>query len=321
MERLNKKLPKVLITNAVPESDLEPLLGKADIIMGPSGGDLMPRKEVLSLVPELAGVINQAELMVNEELLALAPKLRVVANVALGIDNLDLKLLSEKKIWGTNTPNAFGESTADCTMGLILAVTRRICQADAYVRSGKWKSFQPGIWDGDLLGGRTLGIVGYGRIGEGVAKRAKGFGMKVIFHRRTQIDDPRYRELHDLLKEADIVSLHTPLNKDTEKLMNGERLALMKPDAYLVNMARGRVVDQNALIEALQAGQLRGAALDVFEDEPQVPKELLEMANVVVTPHIGGGSRECRLAARRLCAANIAAVLDGQEPLTPVNRF
>jgi glyoxylate reductase len=321
MEKTSEQLPKVLITNTVPEADLEPLRGKAEIIMGPFGGDLMPRKEVLSLMPELTGVINQAELMVDEELLASAPKLRIVANVALGIDNLDLKLLSEKKIWGTNTPNAFGESTADCTMALILAVTRKICQADAYVRAGKWKSFQPGIWDGDLLGGRTLGIVGYGRIGEGVAKRAKGFGMKVIFHRRTKIDDPGYRGLNDLLKEADIVSLHTPLSKDTEKLINRERLALMKPDAYLVNMARGRVVDQNALIEVLQAGRLRGAALDVFEDEPQVPKELLEMRNVVVTPHIGGGSRECRLAARSLCAGNIAAVLDGEMPLTPVNRW
>lgn len=321
MGKPNEILPKVLITNTVSESHLDPLLGKAEIIMGPSDGDLMPREEVLSFAPELTGIINQGELRVDEELLALAPKLRIVANVAQGTDNLDLALLSEKKIWATNTPDAFGESTADCTMALILAVTRRICEADAFVSAGKWKSFQPGIWEGDLLEGRTLGIVGYGRIGEGVARRAKGFGMKVIFHRRTRVDDPGYRELDDLLKEADIVSLHTPLNEGTEKLMNRERLALMKPDAYLVNMARGRVVDQNALIKVLQAGRIRGAALDVFEDEPQVPQELLQMKNVVCTPHIGGGTKESRKAARRLCATNIAAVLNDETPLTPVNRF
>ncbi|MBL4575134.1 MAG: D-glycerate dehydrogenase, partial [Opitutaceae bacterium] len=279
------------------------------------------RAEILSWIPELTGIINQAEVTIDDELLALAPKLRIVANVALGIDNLNLKLLSERKIWGTNTPNAFGDSTADFTLAMILAVTRRVCSADAYVKSGQWKSFQPGVWDGDLLSGRTLGIVGYGRIGEGVARRARGFGMKIIFHRRTRIDDPGYRELDDLLKEADIVSLHTPLSKETEKLISRERLALMKPEAYLVNMARGRVVDQEALIEALKAGRLRGAALDVFEEEPNVPTELFQMDNVVLTPHIGGGSRECRFSARHLCAANIAAVLDGKPPLTPVNSW
>lgn len=314
-------MPKVLITNTVPAEALNPLAGLAEVIQGPAGGRLMPRDEVLELAPTLQGIINQAELVVDAELLDLAPQLKIVANVAIGVDNLDLDLMARRGVWASNTPDAFVASTADCTLALMLSVLRRIPQADAYARSGDWTGdgFQPGVWDGALLAGKTLGIIGYGRIGRAVAKRARAFDMRVIYHSRTFSNEAGYRSLEALLGEADVLSLHTPLTEQTYHLLDAARLARMKDGAYVINMARGAVVQEEALVAALQSGKLAGAGLDVFEFEPAIHPALLEMPNVVLTPHIGGGTRESRLMARRLCAENIAAVLSGGLPLTPVN--
>jgi glyoxylate reductase len=313
--------PKVLITNCVPADHLQPLEGLAHIIQGPGGGDLMPRSEVLELAPELRAIINQSELKVDLELLERAPQLEVVANVALGFDNLDPTLMASKGVWATNCPYDFTEATADCTLALLLALWRFIPKADRYVRNREWQSFQPGLWDGLLLRGKVIGMVGYGSIGKAVAERAQAFGMEVIFYQRTPVRDPRYRSLEQLLAEADVVSLHTPLNDDSYHLMNTARLAMMKPGSFLVNMARGKVVDEKALVAALERGHLAGAALDVFEEEPMVQPALLGMDNVVLAPHIGGGTREGRKGARLHCARNVAAVLRGERPLTPVNEL
>ena len=316
-------MKKVLITNTVPSDLLEPLTDLATIIQGPDNGRLMPREEVLSLAPELDAIINQAELRVDEELLQISTRLQIVANVAIGYNNLDVDAMTQHNVWATNVPNAFTDSTADCTMALILGLARNIHNADRYTRSGKWQSdgFQPGVWDGILLSNKTLGIVGYGNIGKAVAKRASAFGMKIIFNNRTDIRDENYRELDDLMREADFVSLHTPLTTETHHLIDKTRLRLMKPSAILINMARGPVVDEKALVEVLQSGQLRGAALDVFEEEPHLHSALLDMPNVLLTPHIGGGTNESRSQARRLCVDNVAAVLSGSPPLTPVNQL
>ncbi len=280
----------------------------------------MPRAEVLRLAPRLDAIINQGELRVDQELLDAAPNLKIVANVAAGYNNLDGTLMAQHGVWATNTPDTFIESTADCTLGLLLCVARMHVKADRYVRSGAWNSFQPGVWDGLLLADKTLGIVGYGRTGQAVAKRARAFGMKIIYNRlRPPADDPESRSLDALLAEADFVTLHTPLTPETRHLINARRLAQMKRGAYLINMARGPVVDENALVAALKSGHLAGAALDVFENEPAVHPDLLAMDNVVLSPHLGGGTIESRYAARRLCAENVAAVLRGQHPLTPVN--
>lgn len=312
---------RVLITNAVPTDALEPLAGVAEVIQGPSGGPLMPREDVLRLAPELDGIINQGELIVDGELLHVAPRLKIVANVATGVDNLDLDLMARRGVWATNVPDAFVASTADCTLALILNLLRMINAGDRYVRSGKWRDdgFQPGNWDGTLLADKTLGIIGYGRIGKAVAHRARAFDMRVIYHNRTHADDPAYCALDDLLAEADIVSLHTPLTTSTRHLIDAARLAQMKASAFLINMARGPVVHEGALVDALNAGTIAGAALDVFEFEPDVHPGLLELENVLLTPHIGGGTRESRRAARHLCAQNIAAVIQGKRPVTPVN--
>ena len=314
-------MKRVLITNAVPSDALEPLVGVADVIQGPSGGPLMPRAAVLQLAPELDGIINQGELVVDDELLDAAPRLKIVANVATGVDNLDLDLMARRGVWATNVPDAFVASTADCTLALILNLLRMINEGDRYVRSGKWRDdgFQPGNWDGALLADKTLGIIGFGRIGKAVAKRARAFDMRVIYHNRTHADDPAWRTLDDLLAEADIVSLHTPLTASTRHLIDASRLAQMKASAYFINMARGPVAHEDALVEALQTGTIAGAALDVFEFEPEVHPALLDLDNVLLTPHIGGGTRESRRAARHLCAQNVAAVLQGKHPITPVN--
>ncbi len=312
-------LPRVLITNAVPASALTPLAGVAQIIQGPANGDLMSRSEVLRLAPELAGIINQAELRVDEELLARAPRLRIVANLSIGVDNLDLARMRLAGVAATNSPVAFVESTADFTLGMILAAARRIHEADRYVRAGSWQGFQPGRWDGVLLNGRTIGIIGYGAIGRAVAQRARAFGLQVLHYRRNPSADPGYTPLDQLLAESDFVTLHLPLNQDSLQLINAPRLARMKAGAYLINASRGRVVDESALVAALQTGHLAGAALDVFENEPKVHPILPTLANVVLTPHMGGGTVASRQQARLACATDVARVLTGQRPLYPVN--
>jgi glyoxylate reductase len=314
-------LPKVLITNDVPDDVLQPLVGIADMIKGPAGGPLMPRAEVLRLAPELEGIINQTELRVDAELLAAAPKLKIVANVAIGFDNLDVSLMQSHGVWATNVPDAFTDSTADCTLGLLLGVVRRLVLADRYVRSGRWSDdgFQPGTWDGMQLRGKTIGIVGFGQIGQAVARRAEAFEMSILQHDPLYADASNYRELAALLTEADIVSLHVPLLAGTRHLIDASALAQMKPEAILINMSRGPVVDEQALAAAITGRRLAGAGLDVFENEPQVHADLLASDRVVLAPHIGGGTRESRIAARRLCAENVALVLRGERPKTPVN--
>lgn len=313
--------PCVLITNRVPSDHLEPLPKHCTLIEGPGQYELMPRGQVLAQAHKLDAIINQAELRVDAELLDLAPRLRIVANVAAGTDNLDLDEMARRGIWATNTPDAFTNSAADHTLALLLAVVRRVVEADAYVRSGFWArdGFQPSRWDGMELAGKTWGIIGYGKIGRAVQTRASGFGMKTIFTKLAPVADGGYRELDDLLATSDVVSLHMPLTEQTRQLIDGRAIARMKPGAILLNLARGLLVDHSALINALQSGQLAGAGLDVFADEPSVPAELTAMSHVVMSPHIGGGTRESRRRARRLCAENVACVLQGSLPITPVN--
>jgi len=310
----------VLNTNCVPEDHLAPLVGLVTLTQGHTGLDPMPRDEVLQLAATLDAIINQGELQVDAELLDAAPRLKIVANVAIGTNNLDPPLMAKRGVWATNVPDAFTESAADCTLALLLSVARRIAEADRFVRAGRWSLFQPGIWDGMEFVGKVLGIIGYGKIGQSVATRARAFGMQVVFHDLCDKANPEYRELETLLGESDVVSLHVPLVDSTHHLLNALRLASMKPGALLINMARGPVIDEAALVESLRSGHLGGAGLDVFEKEPDVHPDLLEMPNVVLTPHLGGGTRESRQAARLLCAQNVAAVLKGNAPLTPVNR-
>lgn len=314
--------PKVLVTLKIPLEDLAPLDGLAEIVMSPYDWDVMPRAEILERIGDCEGLLSQGELRVDDELLDVAPRLRIAANAAMGIDNLDLAALSRRGIWATNTPSAFVESTADLTLGLILSTVRRIAEGDRFVRRGEWErtGFQPIRWEGMLLGGRTLGMVGYGKIAQAVEKRARAFGMRVLHCRGRASDHPDCRSLETLLAESDIVGLFVPHTPATHHLLNAETFAMMKPGSVLINVARGKVVDEGALVTALESGILAGAGLDVFEAEPRVHPALLTMENVTLTPHLGGSTRADRRGGRLEAAENIARLLRGESPLTPVNQ-
>jgi lactate dehydrogenase-like 2-hydroxyacid dehydrogenase len=271
-----------------------------------------------------AAVLTLTE-TVDADLLATAgPQLRIVANVAVGYDNIDLAAAGAAGVVVTNTPGVLDRASADHTFALILSATRRIAEGDRLIRSR-----QPWIWGPrmlvglDVSAGATLGILGYGRIGKAVAKRAFGFDMRVLATSRsatpgTTADGVAFVDTATLLAESDVVSVHTPLTPQTRRLIDAAALAAMKPGAYLINTARGGVVDENALVAALRSGRLRGAALDVFEGEPEVNPALLDVDGLVLTPHTASAGEATRDAMGILALDNVAAVLAGRPPLTPV---
>jgi lactate dehydrogenase-like 2-hydroxyacid dehydrogenase len=284
------------------------------------------REELLRDVAGAVAVVATLTDRVDAAVLdAAGPGLRVVANVAVGYDNVDVAAARARGVVVTNTPGVLDEATADLTMGLVLSAARRITEGDRFLRRGTPWVWGPRMMTGlDLSAGATLGIVGYGRIGRAVARRARAFGMRVLATpSRSRVwdadaDGVRFAELDDLLAEADVVTLHVPLTEATRHLIGAEALARMKPTALLVNTARGGVVDTGALVDALRAGRIGGAALDVFEDEPSVDPRLLELEQVVLTPHLGSAGDRTRSAMCLLAVRNVAAVLAGEPPLTPV---
>jgi glyoxylate reductase len=251
---------------------------------------------------------------VDDRTLDLLPNLRVVANYGAGYDLVDVDACRRRGVVVTNTPGVTSAATADLTLGLILAVRRRIPAGDAFVRSGQWGSgWADEPLKGDEVTGSTLGIVGLGRIGRAVSQRARGFDMRILYARRTPSDELGYRPLDELLAEADVVSLHLPLTEETRGLIDAERLALMRDGSALINTARGQIVDEPALVAELLSGRLQ-AGLDVFADEPEVPRELFELPNVVVTPHLGTATQETREAMTRVLVDNLLAVEAGRPP-------
>ena len=283
--------------------------------------------ELLRDVAGAIAVVCTLTERIDEPVLAAAgPQLRVVANVAVGYDNIDVAAAGARGVVVTNTPGVLDGATADLTMGLVLAASRRIAEGDRFLRSGMPWIWGPRMLTGlDVSAGATLGVVGYGRIGRAVTRRARAFDMRVLAT-PTRADlsaDERaaveFRELPDLLTEADVVTLHCPLSPQTHHLIDDAALARMRPTALLVNTARGGIVDTDALVRALAEGRLAGAALDVFEDEPQVDPRLLELPQVVLTPHLGSAGLATREAMCGLAVRNVAAVLAGGEPLTPVS--
>lgn len=273
----------------------------------------------VALVPLLSRKIGQAELDGW-------PALRIIANCAVGHDNIDLPAAARRGIVVTNTPNVLTESTADLTWALILAVARRLKEGQAIVAEGRWAGWDPIQLLGLELNGAKLGIVGAGRIGQAVTRRALSFGMEVLYTARApkpdfeQATGARWLALDDVLKRSDVVSVHIPSTVQTRGMFNAARFALMKPGALFVNTARGDLVDEAALVAALERGQLGGAGLDVFADEPVVPHALVEHPRVVVLPHIGSATTATRRAMAGLAVRNVRAVLAGDQPLTPVSR-
>ncbi len=260
---------------------------------------------------------------VTDRVLAACPGLAIVANVAVGYNNVDLEAAARRGVWVTNTPDVLTEATADLAWALILGVTRRVVEADRFLRRGRYQGWRPDLLLGSGLQGRTLGLLGYGRIGRAVARRGRAFGMSVLFHDPGVIAPEagdRQVELDELLERSWVLSVHCPLTPATRHILDAARLRRLPRGAFLVNTARGPIVDEAGLVEVLEEGHLGGAGLDVFEDEPRVHPGLLGRDDVVILPHIGSATLETRSAMASLAADNVEAVLEGREPRTPVVR-
>jgi len=283
------------------------------------------RSELLQHVAEADALLCMLTERIDAEALAAAPNLRVVANLAVGYDNVDVPAATAAGVVVTNTPDVLTEATADLTWALVLAAARRIGEAERAVRDGRWPGWGPTHWLGQPVWGRTLGVVGMGKIGTAVARRGRGFGMEVVYHNRRRVPEAeaelgaRYVELDELFATADVVSLHAPLNDESRHVVDAAALARMKPTAVLVNTARGPLVDEAALVDALASGTIAAAGLDVYEGEPELAPGLRDLEQVVLLPHIGSATTEARGAMAELCCRNILAVLAGEPALTPLN--
>ncbi len=276
--------------------------------------EALSREELLARVHGASAIVSMLSERIDDELLDLAPQLRIVANHAVGYDNVDVAACTRRGIWVTNTPDVLTESTADLTWALLLAVARRLREGEALVRGGHFHGWTPTLLLGRELRGATLGIFGYGRIGRAVARRAEGFGMRVLFTSRTG-----GVELDELLRVSDVLSLHAPLGPETRHAIGAAQLLQMKRGAILINTSRGALVDEAALVRALESGHLGGAALDVYEHEPRVHPGLLSRDDVVLLPHLGSATQETRAQMATLALADVQRVLRGERPLHAVN--
>lgn len=307
--------PIVFITQKLPDQAVAELEELYKVRMWPEEDTPAPREKLLEEAKEAHALWTMLSDQVDNELFEAAPNLKIVSNLAVGYNNIDLEAARKHGVTVTNTPDVLTESTADLTFALMLATARRIIEAEKSVRSGEWKSWTPMGMTGQNVAGATLGIIGMGRIGEAVARRAHGFGMDVLYHNRTRrsLEDVRYAEFEELLKVSDYVVILTPLTPETEGMIGADELALMKETACLINVARGGIVDEMALYEALKENKIWGAGLDVFEQEP-VPLDhpLLTLPNVTVLPHIGSATVQTRLEMMALNAEAIKACLENK---------
>ena len=315
----------VYVTRALPEPVLEALRRTFEVEVNPENRVLTPA-ELRANAAGREAVISLLTDRIDDALFAAAgPQLKVVANVAVGFNNMDVAAATRRGVLLTNTPGVLDDATASFAMALLLATARRLAEADAFVRAGKWRGWTPDFFMGLDVDGKTLGIVGAGRIGKNLARKARAFGMSILYSgRRRDIafeaeTGAAHREKDALLREADYVSLHLPLSDETRGYIGARELALMRPSAVLINTARGAVVDEAALVTALRERTIWGAGLDVFEDEPRIAPGLADLPNVVLSPHIGSATPGTRQAMARLAVRNVIEVLNGGAPLSPVN--
>jgi glyoxylate reductase len=318
-------MPKsVLISNVLPREAVQMIPDEISVELNDSDQPL-PKADLIRRLKGKDGLICHIISTIDDEVLSAAPGLKVVSNVAVGFNNIDVAAARKRGVVVTNTPDVLTETTADFAWALLMAAARRVVEADHFARSGQWTRWQWDLLWGNDIHGKTLGIIGFGRIGRAVARRALGFGMRVLYHDAVRADAGAERELKAtyaepdvVLRESDFVSLHTLFIPDTRHLINERALRLMKKTAILVNAARGPIVDEAALVKALTEGWIAGAGLDVFEEEPKIHPGLLPLKNVVLAPHIASASLDTRLAMATLAVRNCLAVLDGKPALTPV---
>ena len=316
---------KILVTANLPEECLKPLEKEFKVTLNRANQPI-PRFELLSKIFDKDGLLCMISDRIDEEVLERARNLKMIANCGVGYDNIDIQAATARGILVSNTPDVVTNSTADLTFSLLMACARRIVEADHIVRAGEFGSWIPFGFLGTEVSGKILGIVGMGAIGKAVARRAKGFNMPVLYFKRRRLTEAEelelnatYVDLPTLLRKSDFVSLHVDLNEETRGLIGRDELAMMKQSAYLINVARGPVVDELALVEALRDGAIKGAGLDVYEKEPELTKGLSELKNVVLLPHIGTATIEIRTLMAELAVRNLIQGLKGQKPVTCIN--
>lgn len=317
--------PKVLVTQRISQEALDALAARFDVESNQNDAPVRPAQLLRKLKDKDAAITLITD-VISKKILAAVPRLRIVSNVAVGYNNFDVAAATLRGVMLTNTPGAMDDTTADFAWSLILATARRLTEADRLVRSGKWTRWRFMDFLGRDIYGKTLGICGFGRIGRGVARRAAGFGMRVLYTGPRRAPENIERELNatfadkrTLLRESDVVSLHLPLFTDTRHYIGKAELALMKRTAILVNAARGPVVDENALVKALKTGVITAAGLDVYENEPALAPGLRALPNTVLAPHMASASVETRLRMCNMAVANCVAGLTGQRPPNLLN--
>ena len=313
---------KIFMSRRLPEKGIEMLKEhELDIYEGDAPPD---KQEIIERVKNKDILISLLTDPIDKDVISVSPTLKMIANYAVGYDNIDVKEATKRGIVVTNTPGVLTETVADLTWALILSIARRIVEGDKFMRQGKFKGWAPLLMLGGDVYEKTLGIIGAGRIGKAVAKRAKGFRMNIIYysrHRNEEIENigAKYVSFDDLLRQADFISLHVPLTNETYHMIGRNEFKMMKKTAYLINTSRGKCIDEEALHEALKNGEIAGAALDVFENEPYVNENLKKLDNVVLTPHIGSASLETRTKMAVMVAENIHSFLKGEIPPNCVN--
>ncbi|ACB85596.1 2-hydroxyacid dehydrogenase [Natranaerobius thermophilus] len=321
--------PKVYVTSNIPEAGLTLLKEKFKLNFHQPLGQQITEDELIEAAKSHDALITTLTDPVTERVAAAGQnggKLKVVANYGAGYDNIAVDAFSNADIRVTNTPGVLHETTADLTFALIMGIARRINEAEKFLRSGQFQGWKPDLLLGEDVHDRTIGIIGMGEIGQAVAKRALGFNMEVIYYNRSYLSQEReqelqaqYKSLEELLSESDFVSIHVPLTNNTQHMITAKEFSQMKNSAFLINTSRGPVIDEQALVDALKTGEIQGAALDVFEKEPEVHPELLDRQDCLLVPHIGSATHKCRNNMSEMACKNVEAVLDGQEPPTPVD--
>ncbi len=300
-------MPLVVVARSLPAAGLDALRERYEVAIG------------LEHVAGAEAIVADPTVRIDADVLdAAGPQLRIVANFAVGYDNIDMEACRERGVVVTNTPGVLTNATAELAVALMLAAARRLGEGERIVRRGEWTGWEPEQLLGTELAEATVGIVGMGRIGTRVAEILQGFRPRLLHHSRNERPGAERRDLRDLVAESDFVTLHVPLTPETRHLVDAELLAAFKPGSILVNTSRGGIVDTAALARALREGPLAAAGLDVYENEPEVPPELIELENVVLAPHLGSATRKARDAMARLAAENVIAALDGRDPPTPV---
>lgn len=317
--------PKVYVTRMLPQKALEMIAADCQMTVNPHDR-VLARTELEEAIKGIDGLLCLLTDTIDGPLLDLNPGLKVIANYAVGYNNIDIGACTKRGIFVSNTPGVLTETTADLAWALLMAAARRIPEADRFTREGRFTSWGPMMFLGSDVYGKTLGIIGMGRVGKAVARRARGFGLKVYYNDKSDLGRDEEKELNaerrdmdDLLRESDFVSLHVPLTADTRGLIGAGELAMMKKKAFLINTSRGPVVDEKALVRALQNGAIAGAGLDVYENEPELAPGLKELENAVLLPHIASASVETRTKMALMAAENLLAGLKGKKMPNLIN--